>query len=179
MKSLMIGSVLLFTACGDAGKDSNPVPPAATPGPVATATPEPSVPLTDDKIAKINWVAPDGVNFVKLGMHDKMFHMWLCADKQCSTGNLFFAVGQYNIKSPNSICFTDISFLDVAPSGFFIQKSLVKSVYTSPEGSVSTTYTTDDFCALARLGKYGKLSVTVKGDKEIKDLVFVNEGEYQ
>ena len=171
MKKIILSGIItsvLLAACGRPASDI--VHPVIDPV---------QKPITVEQIERIMWIAPDGNEFVKLGMHDGMFHFWFCSDKDCTNGELFFTIGKYNIKDGNSLCFTDISFWKLPPSDFFIKKSSIKSVYVDESGTPNTTYTTPDFCAFSTITSEGNLKATVKSDTETKVLDFSNEGEYQ
>jgi hypothetical protein len=166
MNKIVISGIVtsvLLVACGRPASDV--VHPAIDPV---------QKPITTEQIEKIMWIAPDGDEFVKLGMHDGMFHFWFCSDKECTNGNLFFTVGKYNIKGSNELCFTDITFWELPPPEFFI-----KNAIASTDGYGNTIYTTPDFCTFSTITSEGNLKAVVKGDTETKVLDFSNEGEYQ
>lgn len=120
-------------ACED-GSTTPPIEPKQTPVSI------PSNPITitastidDHFLSEKKWVAPHDEHFVtvtaeygfdaegnKLTDGILRFHFWLCEKEDCSTGNLFFAVGSITGTGPQ-VCFSNITYWEPPPDNFFVK----------------------------------------------------------
>ena len=110
--------MLMCVGCGGtAEKDT--LPPVSTP-------PEKAATITEEDLLAKKWTSVNDGKIIMIdlerafGTDMNMFHFRFCEQKECND-YLFFAVGTFNLKPNNELCFSEVKYWNPPPEGFFIQ----------------------------------------------------------